>query len=47
METRLDSKRAQLIRKFATLEVTMQRLNNQQAALSGLVNQLQASRRSS
>ena len=47
METRLDSKRAQLIRKFATLEVTMQRLNNQQAALSGLVNQLQANRRSS
>ena len=47
MQTRLDSRREQLIRKFAQLEVTMQRLQNQQAALSGLVNQLQANRRTS
>ena len=47
METRLDSKRAQLIRKFAQLEVTMQRLNNQQAVLTSLVGQMQANRRTS
>ena len=47
MEVRLDAKRAPLIRKFVTLEVVMQRLQNQQAALTGLINQLQANRRSS
>ena len=47
MELRLDAKRAQLIRKFATLEVVMQRLNNQQAALTALVGVFQANRRTS
>ncbi|MEE8337032.1 MAG: flagellar filament capping protein FliD [Dehalococcoidia bacterium] len=40
MEKRIDAKRAFLIRKFARFEVAMQRLNNQQAALGTLVNQL-------
>ncbi len=47
MQTRLDSKREQLIRKFAQFEVAMQRLQNQQAALTALVSQFQANRRTS
>ena len=37
---RADAKREQLIRKFAQFEVTMQRLQNQQSALSSLVSVL-------
>lgn len=44
MEKRLDAKRAFLIRKFATLEVTMSRLNMQQAALNALVGSFAANR---
>ncbi|MEE8422214.1 MAG: flagellar filament capping protein FliD [Dehalococcoidia bacterium] len=44
MEKRLDAKRAFLIRKFATLEVTMSRLNMQQAALTALVGSLAVNR---
>lgn len=42
METRLDERRERLIQKYARLEVTMQQLQNQQAALGTLVSNLQA-----
>jgi flagellar capping protein FliD len=42
LELRIDARRDQLIRRFAQLEVTMQRLQSQQSALNQLFTQLQA-----
>lgn len=42
IEVRLASRRERLILKYARLEVTMQRLQGQQQALTGLINQLNA-----
>lgn len=44
METRIDAYRQSLITKYARLEVTMQALQNQQAALTNYVNQLSANK---
>ncbi|MEZ4502236.1 MAG: flagellar filament capping protein FliD [Dehalococcoidia bacterium] len=44
MEDRLDAYRQSLITKYARLEVTMQSLQNQQAALQNYVNQLNANK---
>ena len=46
MEARVATRRDRLIRQYANLEVTMQRLQQQQAALGGLVQQLAANKRS-
>jgi len=46
METRVAARRDRLIRQYANLEVTMQRLQQQQAALGGLIQQLAANKRS-
>jgi flagellar hook-associated protein 2 len=46
METRVAARRDRLIRQYATLEVTMSRLQQQQAALGGLIQQLAANQRS-
>jgi flagellar hook-associated protein 2 len=47
METRIEAKRQSLIQRYAALEVTMQRLQGQQSALTNFVNQLSGNRRSS
>ncbi|MCC6237051.1 MAG: flagellar filament capping protein FliD [Dehalococcoidia bacterium] len=44
MQARVDAKRQSLILKYAALETTMQRLQNQQGALTNLVNQLSGSK---
>ena len=40
MQTRVDARRQSLILKYAALETTMQRLQNQQSSLTNLVKQL-------
>lgn len=44
LQTRVDAKRQSLIQRYAALEVTMQRLQNQQSSLTNLVKQLTANK---
>lgn len=44
LEERIDRRREQLIRKFTQMELSLQRLQSQQAALNNLVAQLSANR---
>jgi flagellar hook-associated protein 2 len=44
LEARVAAREEQLIRQYSALEVTMQRLQQQQQALSGMIAQLQANR---